>query len=72
MLNPFRCQHKRIGWPVRVRLRNGQISREATCLCLDCAQRLVYDYDEMKTREVVPEFQPPGRQFVITREETAK
>jgi hypothetical protein len=72
MLNPFGCRHKRIGWPVRVRLRNGQISGIATCLCLDCGQRLVYDEHEMKTGEVVHGCRSPGLRFVITREETAE
>ena len=72
MLNRFRCRHKRIGWPVQVRLRNGQLSRVATCLCLGCAQRIVYDYDEMRTGEIVRDGQSPAHNFVITREETAK
>ena len=69
MLNPFRCRHKKIGWPLQVRLRNGQPSGVATCLCLRCAQRIVYDFAGMKTGEIVRGCEWPVRPFVIAREE---
>lgn len=49
----FDCPHKRLIWPITPVKKPGAPSRETYVVCLDCAKQFVYDWDKMRTGELI-------------------
>lgn len=49
----FDCRHKRLTWPLTPMKKPGMPSGETYVVCLDCAKQFVYDWDNMRTGELI-------------------
>jgi hypothetical protein len=47
------CRHKRLTWPITPVKKPGLPSGETYVVCLDCAKQFAYDWDNMRTGELI-------------------